>query len=615
MTAGPAHPSPPYRRAGTRRGRPSQWPDGAYEPTSLVKETPTGVEVTVVGEDARQRTFSMNGLPLPLWHRPLAEAFAHCTGPYGTLRTPTSAAHVWFAMRVFLSSLDAMADKPRTPERITTRHLERYLLDRRGAVRTTTVVKQLRSVRLVLRYVQPPDLLAKEVLWWFDRRRSTGRPEPPSGYSEREFDAIMSAARSEVVRIRNRLQTGQRLAEPPESEVAKLDGPQQALAAMLKTIAATGIVPTISRPDGLADRRAMHQLAGHLFLRHCDLGPLLTLAVGLSGRNVETIKDLAATHDVLEGKAVRVVLTKRRRGPDSMFDTVHWEIGNPSQHLRTPGGFYLMLEQLTRLSRSFSDTTSLWSIWTARNRHVGLFDIGLDQDYATRQWRTHHDLLDDDGKPLIITMPRLKKTVDVRTTRATGGHLPSSTRSNSTPVLFSNYLRSDESVKDWAADIVTAALTDVEADARFAHARVLAPTGGAQPDIPQVSRELSLPSAKARALLDGGLDTAYAACADINHSPLSGGRRCSVSFLMCLQCQNALVTHAHISALKALQEWLIEQRNTLNLETWWQRHGVTWRAITEHIRPKFTPAEWDKAPIAAGLAELFSLMDGPQETL
>ena len=557
----------------------------------------------------------MNGLPLPLWHHPLAHAFAHCTGPHGTLRTPGSAAHVWFAVRVFLNSLNTLADKPTTPQRLTTRHLERYLMERRGTVRATTVAKQLRSVHLVLRHVEPSDLLAKEVLWWFDRRRITGRPEPPSGYSDREFDAIMAAARSDVVTICNRLRNGQRLAQLPESEVARLDEPQQALTAALKSIATTGIVPTILRSDGLADRGAMHQLAGHLFLRHCDLGPLLTLAVGLSGRNVETIKDLTASHDVLEGKAVRVVLIKRRRGPVSMFDTVHWEIGHPSQRLRTPGGLYVLIQQLTGLSRSFSGTASLWSIWTARNRHVGLFDIGLDQDHATRAWWRGHGLLGDDAKPLIITMPRLKKTVDVRTTRAAGGHLPSSTRSNSTRVLFSNYLRGDESVKDWAADIVTNALTDVEADARFSHARVLASASGAQPDISQISRELSLPSAKARALLTGELDTAYAACADIDHSPHSEGRRCSVSFLMCLQCQNALVTHAHIPGLKALHEWLIEQRNKLDVETWWHRYGVTWRAITEHIRPKFTPAEWDKAPVAAGLAELLSLMDGPQEAL
>jgi hypothetical protein len=613
MTASPDHPSPLNQRAATRRGRPSPRPDGGYEPPPLVTETPAGVEVTVIGEDARRRTFTTNGLPLPLWHRPLAHAFAQCTGPHGTLRTTGSAAHVWFALRVFLNSLNSMADKPRTPEKLTTRHLEHYLLERRGAVRPITVAKQLRSVRLVLRQVQPSELLATEVLSWLDRRTPSGRLAPSSGYSEREFDAIMAAARSDVVAIRNRLRNGQRLAQLSEPELAELDEAQRELAATLKGVAATGIVPTIWRSQGLADSPEMHQLAGHLFLRHCDLGPLLTLAVGLSGRNVETIKDLTADHDVLEGEAVRVGLTKRRRGPDNTFETVYWEIGNPSRHLRTPGGFYLLIHQLTQLSRTFSGTASLWSIWTTRNRHVGLFDIGLNQDHGTRAWRRNHDLLADDGEPLIITMPRLKKTVEVRTTRAAGGHLPSSTRSNSMPVLFSNYLRGDESVKEWAADVVTAALTDVEADARFAHARVLASTSSGQPDMSEISPDPSLPHDTARALLAGELETACVACADIDHSPLSGGRRCAVSFLMCLHCQNALVTHAHIPRLKALHEWLLGQRNIIDLETWWRRYGVTWRAITEHIRPKFTPTEWENVPPAADMDELFSLMDGPQE--
>ncbi|MET8699849.1 hypothetical protein ABZW10_13400 [Kitasatospora sp. NPDC004723] len=42
----------------------------------------------------------------------------------------------------------------------------------------------------------------------------------------------------------------------------------------------------------------------------------MILGVGLTGRNGETIKELPAEHQVLDGKAVQVRLTKRRRGPD-----------------------------------------------------------------------------------------------------------------------------------------------------------------------------------------------------------------------------------------------------------------------------------------------------------
>jgi len=59
--------------------------------------------------------------------------------------------------------------------------------------------------------------------------------------------------------------------------------------------------------------------------------------------------------------------------------------------------------------------------------------------------------------------------------------------------------------------------------------------------------------------------------------------------------------------------WLIEQRSKIDLDLWWRQYGTTWVAITEHIRPKFTPAEWDRAQPADDLPELLALLDGPRE--
>ncbi|KUM67177.1 hypothetical protein [Streptomyces curacoi] len=63
-------------------------------------------------------------------------------------------------------------------------------------------------------------------------------------------------------------------------------------------------------------------------------------------------------------------------------------------------------------------------------------------------------------------MNRLKTTGERRYTRATGGHLPSSARTNSQDVLCSNYLRGDRVVRDWAADVISASLADAESAAR-----------------------------------------------------------------------------------------------------------------------------------------------------
>ena len=59
-----------------------------------------------------------------------------------------------------------------------------------------------------------------------------------------------------------------------------------------------------------------------------------------------------------------------------------------------------------------------------------------------------------------------------------GGHLPSAARSNSVPVLFTNYLRGDPTVIEWAHAIVGEALIDAEQSALAAHRRALEQAGG-----------------------------------------------------------------------------------------------------------------------------------------
>jgi hypothetical protein len=154
------------------------------------------------------------------------------------------------------------------------------------------------------------------------------------------------------------------------------------------------------------------------------------------------------------------------------------------------------------------------------------------------------------------------------------------------PVLFTNYLRGDPSVQDWAGQVITAALADAETEAYACHARVLAaPTKTAE----HVAAELELTATTANELLGGKLDTAFAACADINHSPLNQGRCCTASFMMCFGGPNALVTHDHIPKLKALLDWLIDQRNKIDLDLWWRQYGLTWLAITKTHQAQIHP--------------------------
>src|SRR5262249_7521492 len=121
--------------------------------------------------------------------------------------------------------------------------------------------------------------------------------------------------------------------------------------------------------------------AGNLFLRLRDLPPLMMLAAALTERNGETIKELPVQHRVLEGRAVELVIVKRRRGARRWFETVTWEIGAPGRELHTPGGFYLLMLELTARSRERCASPLLWCVW--RNGYAAR--LAADDHYAPFQ--------------------------------------------------------------------------------------------------------------------------------------------------------------------------------------------------------------------------------------
>jgi hypothetical protein len=81
---------------------------------------------------------------------------------------------------------------------------------------------------------------------------------------------------------------------------------------------------------------------------------------------------------------------------------------------------------------------------------------------------------------------------------------------------------------------------------------------------------------------------------------------------------NALATHRHLPGLLGLLEQLDTERQAIDADTWWARHGQTWLAITEEVLPKFTSAELDRARTEADAAaiptvSLLDLLHGPRE--
>jgi hypothetical protein len=622
------------------RGRPALQPDGFYAPERAVRTVSEALIVAFQGED-RSATYSFGKRPCPGVHADLAAAFAARTGPTGDRRTKASADHCWAALGRFLNFLGDHRQPPRGLAALRKTHLERFRLHRMETVSELKAFDDLMEIHLLLREVEPQSKLRADVAEVIHQRvRRLGPTKFPGrpGYSDREFAAIMTAARSDVVEIRERIRAAERRLARFEADPGELASGDRELAEQLASMADTGRVPALRRPTShggfLPDHHARAELARRLFLTEADLAPLVILMVGLSGRNGETIKELSVAHRLLEGRAVAVNLVKRRRGKTLSRETVHWESGGTgSRQLHTPGGLYLLLHELTRRSRRWSGAIRIWSIWvyeTTRGEtrefkvhtggHIDPYAIRLDRNFCPRlyQWAARHGLYADGGgddhPPLDVDLNRLKTTVEVRRTKAVGGHLPSASRTNTLDVSFLHYLRNDPRVQDWADRILTAALHDAENSARAFHLRILdaAAERAFEHNPEDAAVALGTTPEMVKSATAGELDTLVSSCLDIQHHPQTGGP-CRDSFLTCLRCPNALVAERHLPMLYALLDLLQDELDRLGVDDWCGKHGVTWLIITHLIMPRFTAAQRDVALKAKPDSLPLDLLEGPKE--
>lgn len=607
------------RRGSTRIGRPAVMPTGPYEPPAAVDREHEGLSVGFHGEDGRRGTFRVSELPLPGWHEPLAAAWAVHIGPTGRLRTLASVRHAWGVVGRLLRFLDSLPVPPADPSGLTAEHLEGFFRHRVATTSEAYAAREVRDLGNLVRLAPLNAMVPPAAREYVNRRWDSNWLVSKPGYSPRELARLITIARRDVVRIRDRIQAGEQLLARHHADPNNLSLAEKAEAELLASIAETGVVPADPRPMHLA-LPARTQIAGRLFLTMPDLTPLLVLLVVLTGRNIETIKELPAEHRILEGWAVELRLRKRRRGAKHWTDTVTWEIGPAGRELHTPGGLYLLLHRLCARSRGFSGSDRVWSSWRSGHRagvegveeHYDPFGRSL-HGYSTypRQWVAKHDLRGESGTEdsepprFCLDFNRLKTSIDVRRTRQLGGHLPSVARSNTVPVLFSNYLRGDATTIEWAHQIVSEAVVDAEQAALAAHRAAQRAAGGGP-------RILTSKESRADRGEDAGGDTAWARCTNPQQHPTTGSS-CRSSFLDCFRCGNCLITTAHLPRLLALLDAFAQRRQEMPEHDWWSRYGPTWAAIRHDVLSKFSPAELERATADKPLEALLDLVEDPWE--
>ncbi|KMS80288.1 hypothetical protein ACH49_08395 [Streptomyces leeuwenhoekii] len=628
MTSGPGTEMLPAPR--TAPGRGTVQPEGTYEPPPAVgAPDDSAIVVHFTGKDHRTAVFSFEGLPLPELHEDLARAFAARFGK-NQLNTVASTYGQWTVIQRLLRFLGSLPRPPRSMSRLTGAQLKRYRMHVQAGMTERSLFEHFKLVQSLLRKI-PADELRPEVLdaiWQVERvdqRRARGKP----GYDDATFHKIVTAARSSVVDIYQRIREGERLLARFESDPTQLMGEELDRGAELAEIARTGLIPHIPqinenwRSANLPNTAARLQTARQLFLTHDDMVPLVVFGVAVTGRNGETIKELPVEHRLLDGQAVALEIVKRRRGADRWFEEVTWDVGRPSDRLKTAGGYYLFCERLTRRGRQFSRSPLIWSVWTngkmngkdATGGHKNPFDARLNLTSTLTSWvKTRPELRD--LSDFSLDLNRLKTTLDRINTRAAGGHLPSSTRSNTQDVLFRNYLAGDPDVQDWAEDVITEALEDAEDAARTAYRQARKATGElkvvtgsldeARRDADAAGASVGLDADTAREVLDGERDTAFAACTKTIDD-------CRDSFLTCFACRNAVATASHLPAQLALLDELADLWEGTDRDTWWRRFGQAWLAINEDILPRFTPQERAAAEAAKPADRVLPLLEGPSE--
>ncbi|MBF6302845.1 hypothetical protein IU459_35770 [Nocardia amamiensis] len=176
-----------------------------------------------------------------------------------------------------------------------------------------------------------------------------------------------------------------------------------------------------------------------------------------------------------------------------------------------------------------------------------------------------------------ISLRRIRRTVQVLIRKEPA--------QNSRDTHESVYVMRDPATKHDAAATIAQGLTDA-----VEHARVIGAMRVAFGDVDALI-ELSDNPELAKAIGDGTLDTATAACTDFTHSPFSEPELpCTASFLLCLACPNAIATRRHLPRLVHLREALDELRGVVDSAVWsqdWHEHHLRVSALLDnHTTPE-----------------------------
>lgn len=345
----------------------------------------------------------------------------------------------------------------------------------------------------------------------------------------------------------------------------------------------------------LANERPMNP-RNAIYLTADEVFAFMILFAALRGYNPDTIARLSTRHQRPDGgvdvAVVHNIDLVKPRSPENGGTSSDNLIGRSD---RSAASLYQLAKELTDPARMtlmrIGQTTDrlLISRMNIPRPYNSPFRLSISRGPAARSWLEKRLVLGDDGKPLRVSLQRVRLTEQVLNRRP---------RLNTLDVHEDVYVKQDPAAAEAAIEPIVAGQTEA-----LEHSQVLMKTrhwtseqvAEAHKNPGRASRELGIPEHKLRTFLVGKLDTALTSCIDFDHSPHSEGGPCRASFLMCLACPNSIATPRHLPRLVCLHDALSGLASAVDGEVWTTDYAAHFERLTHLLRTSTTQEELDEA--------------------
>ena len=512
-----------------------------------------------------------------------AKALYALAAPGGPLTVRTTIKAYALTIRKFFDYLGRLDDRVTGPEDLRATHIDGFeeWMEAEGLTRIhlftilTKVVATLRQTAAIGDYVICSDLAER---LRYVSAKAYERSHPRDAYSPYVAQQLRDAARADTEQIFRRIGSEETIADSD----ASLRRATEAVQAIVNQHGVIGYdhrayksLFFIRMRRDLPVSTLIDDLHGRRYLLRTDILPLLVLLSLETGLEIECCKSL--TIECLRNSSAGTVevtyLKRRARGAE------HKSLRVRDGGLGTPGGLIRRLIEVTATARHFCPSDSLWIYFC-----TGRLRAGIDHP-DPKAWTARHNIVDDAGKRLGLTLSRLRKTHKALWYQKTEGHIARFAVGH-TPEVAARHYADIPSLKPLHEATIADALHEA---VKAAHTPiVLTPREEASWRRYPHRAEVVEPKVVGP-FLDGKQDVWLASCRNFYASPFGKpDAPCPQPFWGCLDCGNAVITARKLPAILGFLTFVETQRQSLSPGDWQAKFGHVHWSITNNILPRFS---------------------------